>query len=201
MKQIPVNGTSITLALTLLVAVIGVTWVVVGLTDQAETRALREQMTASRQSFASQSTEPNRPNRSAADALAAEVKKLSHLRGLKKENETLRKAIEEKDAELASLKTTAAAIPGADHKPGAAPGQTFDLAQGQTAQLIKGILALSVTNLSEKSGDVIYGEYPRTLNVGQSLEIGYLGKRCALTLRNIKEERGTRTATFSFAVL
>src|SRR2546423_807625 len=98
MKQIPVNGTSVTLALALLVVAIGATWGVVGLTTQNEIRVLKEQIKACERSSAAKSAGRLRSTRSAAEAVALEVQKSSYIRGLKNENEKLRKANEEKNA-------------------------------------------------------------------------------------------------------
>jgi hypothetical protein len=200
MKSIAGNGSTVGIAAAVLVAAVGMTWVIARATMHSDVGSLREQIAACEERAAAKLAESARATNA---ALAAKKREIARLQELKSKNEQLRQANAKKEPELASAEADesqgGALHPW--HKPSDSPVQTFELSPGEQRDIIPGVLDLMVETIDPPSAEVWYGGYPRHLKVGQSVAISYLGRPCVLGLTEIKGGGDRQKGSFSFSVM
>lgn len=200
MKSIAVNGNTVGLAATILVAAVWMTWAIARAITRSDVGSLRAQIVACEDRAAAKLAESARLTNAAV--ATARKQEIARVQELESKNEQLRQAKEKKEQELAAAETdeSRGGAINSRHQSSILVMQNFELGPGEQRDVIPGVLDIMVETLDPASAEVWYGGYRHHLNIGQSVAIGYLGRPCVLRLMKIAGNGDTQKGSFSFSV-
>jgi regulator of replication initiation timing len=135
-----------------------------------------------------------------SERVRLETDEREKLESLATENETLRSDNDKLKDSVATLEERVGSLE-AELKKSVASTDTFELSEGQSADLIENRVTMGVATIYSNYAQVNLNNEQQSLDVGNSTTFPYAEQECTITLKEIIYDSSPKKAVFSFGCM